>query len=316
MHARTVVSVASLLVTVRGLGQFGPPGPPPPFDDHAEMMKQLGIRAIRPGPNPNNQSTFDEAVANPFKESMPDVLRLNNGEKVTRAEQWRTRRREIAELFEREVYGRIPRNAPKVRWEVTGVTPGMSGGIPVITKTLIGHVDNRSYPKMIVDIQASFTVPAHSKQRVPIMMEFGFGGGFGQRPGVKPWGEQAIERGWGYGTINPNSIQPDNNHLELGVIGLCNKGMPRKPEDWGALRAWGWGLSRQLSWPKRSTRALRWGSSVRQARVVRSCIGTFLVKRSRIWRAANSIGWPGTSSNMGRLIRRGRRQIFRWIRMN
>lgn len=228
--------------------QFGPPGPPPPFDDHAEMMKQLGLKAIRPGPNPNDQSTFDEAKANPYKDSMPDALRMKDGTKVTRVDQWPKRRKEILEDFEREVYGRVPKNAPKVRWEVTGITPGVSDGIPTITKTLIGHVDNRHYPKVKVEIQASYTVPAHATTPVPIMMEFGFPGGFGFRPSGKPWTEQAIERGWGYGTINPNSIQPDNDHLEMGVIGLCNQGRPRKPEDWGALRAWGWGLSRLIDY--------------------------------------------------------------------
>ncbi len=232
-------------------GQFGPPAPPPPFDDHAEMMRQLGLRTLRPGPNPNNQATFDEAIANPYKDSMPDVLKMADGSKVENPLQWRRRRRELVELFNREVYGRVPNNAPKVRWEVTGITPGVAGDIPVVTKTLIGHVDNRSYPSLTVDIQANYTVPAHATQAVPIIVEFGFGGmfgGFRPNPQVKPWTQQAIEHGWGYGTIVPNSIQPDNNHLEQGVIGLCNKGKPRKPQDWGALRAWGWGLSKLIDY--------------------------------------------------------------------
>jgi hypothetical protein len=46
------------------------------FDDHQNMMDQLGIKALRRGPNPNDQSTFDEATANPYKDSLPDVLRM------------------------------------------------------------------------------------------------------------------------------------------------------------------------------------------------------------------------------------------------
>ena len=229
--------------------QFGPQGPPPPFDDHALMMKQLGLKSIRPGPNPNNQATFDEAIANPYAASMPDVLTMNNGTKVTQPGQWPSRRKEITEIFEREVYGRVPKNAPKVTWEVTGITPGLSGAIPTVTKTLNGHVDNRAYPKVLVDIQASYTVPAHTTGKVPIMMEFSFGfGAFGPRGNAKPWSQQAIEHGWGYGEIVPTSIQPDNDHLEMGVIGLCNHGQPRKQEDWGALRAWSWGLSRLIDY--------------------------------------------------------------------
>jgi lysophospholipase L1-like esterase len=243
--------VANLVFAAHcGAVQFGPPGPPPPFDDHAEMMKKLGLKAIRPGPNPNDQTTFDEAIANPFAASMPDVLRFDNGAPVTKASEWPKRRKELVELFEREVYGRVPKNAPKVTWEVVGVLPGETAGVPTLTKTLVGHVDNRSYPAVTVDIQASFTVPARATTPVPMLMEFGFPGGFGPRrpSNQKPWTQIAIEHGWGYGTINPNSIQPDNNHLELGVIGLCNKGKPRKPDDWGALRAWAWGLSRLIDY--------------------------------------------------------------------
>ena len=56
-----------------------------------------------------------------------------------------------------------------------------------------------------------------------------------------------LARGWGYAVIVPNSIQADNGAgLTRGIIGLCNKGQPRKPNDWGALRAWAWGASRAL----------------------------------------------------------------------
>jgi len=61
--------------------------------------------------------------------------------------------------------------------------------------------------------------------------------------------EQLIADGWGVATINPNSIQADNGAgLTKGIIGLVNKGQPRKPDDWGALRAWGWGASRALDY--------------------------------------------------------------------
>lgn len=218
---------------------------PTPFDDHASLMRILGIKKLRNGPNPNDQSTFDEATANPYQATMPEVLRLDDGTKVTRPDQWPARRREIAEHFAREVYGRVPKRTPKVTWEITGVIPGMSGKTPVLTRTLVGHVDNRAYPAVRVDIQASFTVPAHSSQAMPIMIEFGSGRFRRPGPGT-PWTDQAIAKGWGYGYIEPNSIQPDNARLDLGIIGLCNKGKPRKPDDWGALRAWAWGLSRLI----------------------------------------------------------------------
>ena len=237
------------------------------YDDHQNMMNQLGIRAIRRGPDPRNQSTFDEAKANPYKDSMPDVLTMKDGTKVTRADQWPRRRAEIVEDFQREVYGRIPKNVPKVTWEVTGTTQGSSGGIPTITRTLVGHVDNSAYSQIAVNIEASYTVPAGAAAPVPVMIEFGFRfGGFtpnrGNAAATQPsprraatmpargptWTQQAIAHGWGYGTIFPGSIQPDNNQLRSGIIGLTNRGAPRKPDDWGALRAWQWGVSRLIDY--------------------------------------------------------------------
>ena len=62
--------------------------------------------------------------------------------------------------------------------------------------------------------------------------------------------QQAISHGWGYGSIDPASIQADagGNSLREGIIGLANKGQPRKPDDWGALRAWGWGVGRLIDY--------------------------------------------------------------------
>jgi lysophospholipase L1-like esterase len=212
--------------------------------DHQNMMDQLGIKALRPGANPNDQSTFDEATANPYP--LPELMVMKNGAKVTSARQWKVRRAEIQEDFEREVYGRIPQNVPKVNWEVTNTSTGHVGGIPAVTKTLVGHVDNSSYPLITVDIQASLTTPANAAGPVPVMVEFDWG--FRRGPNPPAWQQQLLARGWGYGSINPTSIQADGPALTSGIIGLTNKGQPRKPEDWGALRAWQWGVSRLLDY--------------------------------------------------------------------
>jgi hypothetical protein len=61
------------------------------------------------------------------------------------------------------------------------------------------------------------------------------------------WRDLVLARGWGYAILDPTSVQPDNGAgLSRGVIGLVNRGRPRAPDDWGALRAWAWGASRVL----------------------------------------------------------------------
>src|SRR5204863_5400160 len=75
----------------------------------------------------------------------------------------------------------------------------------------------------------------------------------GRVPGPGPFGpsgrQLALAKGWGFAVISPNSIQADNGAgLTQGIIGLCNKGQPRKADDWGSLRAWAWGASRALDY--------------------------------------------------------------------
>ena len=249
-------------------------------DDHRNMMDQLGIKALRPGPSGNesapNHANYEEATANPYPD-LPDVLTLKNRKKVTTREMWWNQRRpEIVEDFEREVLGRIPKNVPKVKWEVTKRAEAKVGSYPVIGKQLLGHVDNSSFPEIAVEIQMTLVVPAEAKAPVPVMMMFGGRsipeiafpapvfpgraggpgrGGPGRAPGGPPASadppalEQLIADGWGVATVNPGSIQADKGAgLTKGIIGLVNKGQPRKPDDWGALRAWGWGASRALDY--------------------------------------------------------------------
>ncbi len=255
-------------------------------EDHQNMMKQLGIAKLRPGPSGNpdapNAANTDESKANPYPK-LPDVMTLKDGTKVTTLQQWwKQRRPEIVEDFEREVLGRIPDGVPSVKWEVLKTIEKNLGDTEVIEKRLAGRVDNSACPKMSVNIMMSVVTPKAAKEPVPTLMMFGFtmfgpdgedidfGGRFrrfGRREGrPPPKTQQLIEAGWGYATINANSIQEDSGGerqrrfgpprpagqtgggLTRGIIGLTNKGQPREPDQWGSLRAWAWGASRGLDY--------------------------------------------------------------------
>ena len=89
--------------------------------DHQRLMKLLGIASIPPGAS-GQHPNYDESKANPFP-NLPDPLMMNDGTKVTTADMWwKQRRPEIVEHFDREIYGRVPGNTPKVTWEVTNTT--------------------------------------------------------------------------------------------------------------------------------------------------------------------------------------------------
>jgi len=279
--AAAAVAGSVLMVAAQGPGQLTAQ------QDRQRIMDELKIASIPPGaPGSSNPETYNEATANPYPK-LPDPLTMKNGKKVTSKDMWvKERRPEILEEFEREVYGRTPKVTPKVNWEVVSTTNGMNGDVPIITKQVVGHVDNSAYPAITVDMQLTLVTPANAKGPVPVMMQFGAApggtrgnapaagqgqaqpttppaqaaapnaqaapaarGGGARGPQGPDWRQQLLAKGWGYANIVPNSIQADNGAgLTQGIIGLMNKGQPRKLDDWGTLAAWSWGASRALDY--------------------------------------------------------------------
>src|ERR1700760_1260621 len=140
--------------------------------DHANMMKQLGITALRPGPSGDekapNHANYDEALANPYP-NLPEVLTMKSGKKVTTAKEWwDVRRPEIVEDMDREVYGRLPKNIPGITWTTKILDKEMVNRTPVIAKQVIGHVDNSAYPAINVDINMTVVLPTNVKGPVPV----------------------------------------------------------------------------------------------------------------------------------------------------
>jgi hypothetical protein len=235
--------------------------------DHQRMMDLLGIKTLRPpashDPKSPNAVNYDEAKADQYPGTLPDPLRMKDGKRVTSAKTWWTKRRpEIVEDFDREVLGRVPAKVPKVSWEVTSTRNESVGGVAVVTKRLIGHVDNSADPAIKVDIDLVLTTPEKAGP-VPVIMELAFSQEFmvaiaQSIPEMMPggpgntgpsWQQQVIRKGWGYAILLPTSFQDDSGAgLNKGIIGLVNKGHSRSPEDWGTLRAWAWGASRALDY--------------------------------------------------------------------
>jgi hypothetical protein len=143
--------------------------------DRQRVMDQLKITLFPSGPGAYLASTYDEKTANPYP-VLPDPLTFNDGSKVKNASQWRKRRAEIVELFDREVYGRRPKNIPKVNWTVASTTEGKTGNVAVVTKQLVGRVDNSAYPELNVTILATLSTPKNATGPVPVVLMFGGGG--------------------------------------------------------------------------------------------------------------------------------------------
>ncbi|MGB6745531.1 MAG: acetylxylan esterase [Terracidiphilus sp.] len=305
-----VVAVATGLAAglASSFAQSPAPASAPPVtftadQDHQNMMDQLGIQALRPGPSGDekapNHANYDESMANPYP-NLPDPLTMQNGEKVTTAKVWWEKRRpELVDLYSEYVYGRVPANVPHVTWTVNAVDHERIGFTPVIAKDLTGTVDNSSYPYISVKIHMTLVTPANAAGPVPVLMMFSRAGFpapnepspeefdrindawkglliqqdpalkqvFDEHPAWQPvkatpfqfpqlnedgglpntW--QLVADGWGFALFDPASVQADDGAgITRGIIGLMNKGQPRKPDDWGALRAWAWGAGRGLDY--------------------------------------------------------------------
>lgn len=223
--------------------------------DHQRIMEMLHIKELRRGPDGDpkspNAANFDESKVTPYP-PLPDPLRFNEGGKATTAKEWWTKRRpEIVETFDREIYGRAPRSAPAMRWEVKSTVQEDNDGIPAIMRRLVGHVDNSEYPQITVDIQLCLTTPANARGSVAVIMEFAVSpeilAAMKKRFTAEQWASfvgtgstwqhQVLAKGWGYVILIPASVQADNGEgLTQGIIGLS------QPAIWTTREHCGHGL--------------------------------------------------------------------------
>jgi len=214
-------------------------------------------RALKTG----HISNYDESKVAPY--TLADPLIMANGTRVTSARTWtRQRRPELLRLYEAHIYGRVPRNAPTVRWEVAETDAHARDGAALLKK-VVGHVGPKADGPQI---RVSVYTPAQATKKVPIILLMNFGGGparagappaapagrAGQGRGNAATGEppnaaDILARGWGYATVGYNDIQPDRQDAWTeGVIGqtLAPGQTKPAPDEWGTISAWAWGASR------------------------------------------------------------------------
>lgn len=209
--------------------------------------------------------------------TLPDPLKLENGQVVTDAKMWTQQRRpELLKYYASEVYGRIPATAPKVTWQVVSNDASALGGTAIL-KELAGHMGSPDGPAIAVTLYT----PAKASKPVPMLVSisFNFPAG-GRRRGsgttnatntVSREGSAAstnavgasgatmrgtpaelISHGFGYARIIYNTIETD-------IEGQTNVNLARKlalapgqtapaANEWGAIAAWAWGISRVVDY--------------------------------------------------------------------
>jgi hypothetical protein len=242
--------------------------------------------------------------------ALPDPLKPDNGQAVKDAKTWTQQRRpQLLKYYESQIYGRVPATAPKVTWQVVRNDASALGGVAIL-KELAGHMGGPDGPPIAV----SLYTPAKAAKPVPTLISISFNfpaGGRGRGRGVAttstnvPTREGApapstntsgagggaalrgtpaelISHGFGYARIIYNSIETD-------IEGQTNVNLARKvalapgqtapaPDEWGAIAAWAWGISRVVDY-------LETDSAVDSKRI--AITGVSRLGKTVLWAGAN-----------------------------
>jgi hypothetical protein len=217
-------------------------------------------------------ANYDESIV--AKYTLPDPLIFNNGKPVRSARDWTRRRKELIELFATNVYGHSPKAPKRLNVDVFDIDKSALGGKAIRKQVTIHFSAEKGGPSEDVLIY----IPAGTKKPVPMILTLNFSGNHAviPDPGIKlpiiwDWKthvkkqaseesrghdkefevEKILTRGYGFATIYYQNIEPDfKGGYAEGIRPIFFKPGQAKPapDDWGAIGAWAYGLSRAMDY--------------------------------------------------------------------
>jgi len=249
-----MVTAACVVMSVGLIAQTpsAPSTPQQPPPNPSNLGSDANGNPLRKALKTGHISNYDESKVPAY--TLPDPLVMADGKRVTDAQTWRTKRRpEILRAYQAEIYGRTPANTPKVSWEVIDTDPAAKGNTAIMRRA-VGRIGSAAdAPRVTMMIYT----PSKAAKPVPLILMINFGGGppvEGKPPmqfNDPPVAADILARGWGYAMVGYQDIQPDRlNTFNQGVIGLTlSAGQQQpKPDEWGTIGAWSWGLSRIIDY--------------------------------------------------------------------
>ncbi|MBK9315021.1 MAG: acetylxylan esterase [Acidobacteria bacterium] len=235
----------------------------------------LGLTVVVPAQQP--EANYDEAKVGRY--TLPDPLITNSGKRVTDKRDWRQRRSEILQLFETHVYGRIPKTSTRINWEVTSTDAGALKGLATRREMTVFLTGAKDGPRMNLLLY----VPNKRTGPVPVFLGMNFVGNHGissdpsitlpivwlreSRDGAyvsrratedsrgsasRRWPlEKIVSRGYAVMTLYYGDIFPDHKdgwkNSIIPAVSPKGNAAPA-PDDWNAIGAWSWGLSRAMDY--------------------------------------------------------------------
>jgi len=215
-------------------------------------------------------ANYDEALVGAY--TLPDPLLLANGKKVRDSATWyKQRRPEILQLFEANMHGRSPGRPEGMTFDVFDKgTPALDGKA-IRRQVTVYFSSDKSGPKMDMVLY----LPAGARKPAPLLLCLNFSANSNMidDPGIKPgevWSREKkkvpassgrnfgklkidpfLDKGFGVAAIYYGDIEPDfPGGAPYGIRGLFLKSGQTEPapDEWGAIGAWAWGLSRAMDY--------------------------------------------------------------------
>ena len=228
----------------------------------------LGLLFVSCYLSAQNGINYDESKVPQYV--LPDVLTLSNGKKIETKEQWEKQRRpEIMEMFSAQMYGRTPKEKINVKHEKLTENPNDMGGRA--TSKQVKFIFSKGNKK--VEAILLLYIPNKPAGKVPVIMGYNFNGNHSttadptvhypssfdflkesgridlERGGqASRWSyDRLIDRGYAVATMCYHDIFPDREGFkDRSIVALFSNFNPalQAPDEWQAIGAWAWGLSR------------------------------------------------------------------------
>ena len=219
---------------------------------------------------------YDESKVPEY--TLPELLKSQSGQLISTSDDWNNiRRPEILKLFEDHVFGKSPGKPENMTFKVIKSLPSALGGIARLKEVRIHFFEGKE--KIFLDLL--IILPKETEGKVPVFLMCNFGGNHRIHPSKEisltaSWVqkrrggddkgkateasrgtrqstysiEEILKNGYGLATYHYADIDPDRNNFRDGIHPHYYKEGQKQPaeQEWGAIAAWSWGLSRALDY--------------------------------------------------------------------
>ena len=213
----------------------------------------------------NKPVNYDESAVPAY--TLPDPLRLSNGDEVKDTVEWINKRRpEILSLFETEMFGKTPDRKIQARYTIVSVDTMALNGMAIRKQVRIEFPSEPKAPSLMLLIYLP-----KSQKPVPVFLGLNFDGNHtiindagimvsgAWQASTHARGEDSLSwpvksivgHGFALATIYYGEIVEDeNNGFRNGIqpVFYSPGQTSPKPDEWGAIGAWAWGLSRAMDY--------------------------------------------------------------------